>query len=344
MYGVVGEGLGHATRSQVILEHLQEEHEVQVVASRKAYNYLSGYFNDVTSIEGYEFEIDGNALDYRKTLASFFKLLPRKAIANLQSFMTACRKRQPELVISDFESFSYLYGKFNDLPVISIDNMQILNRCQIPVPAEHRKDYLLAKAVVKNKLPNCHHYLITTFFYPRVRKPNTDLFPPILRRSILEARASEKDHIFVYQTSTVGDELLPVLKEIDARFVIYGYGKERREGNLSFRGFSQQGFVADLASSRAVIANSGFSLLGEALFLGKPYLAVPVRRQFEQRLNGIYLEKLGYGECHAGLDIDVITGFLDRTPLYRENLETFEHDGNRAILARLDRLLDNLLN
>ncbi len=36
---------------------------------------------------------------------------------------------KPALVISDFESWTYLYGKVHRLPVVSIDNMQVINRC-----------------------------------------------------------------------------------------------------------------------------------------------------------------------------------------------------------------------
>ena len=37
IYGVVGEGMGHATRSRVILEHLLSEgHEICVVVSGRA--------------------------------------------------------------------------------------------------------------------------------------------------------------------------------------------------------------------------------------------------------------------------------------------------------------------
>ena len=36
---------------------------------------------------------------------------------------------EPEVVISDFETWTYLYAKRHRLPIISIDNMQIINRC-----------------------------------------------------------------------------------------------------------------------------------------------------------------------------------------------------------------------
>ena len=40
LYGVVGEGMGHAMRSGVILDHLTKNHEVQVVVSGRAHDYL----------------------------------------------------------------------------------------------------------------------------------------------------------------------------------------------------------------------------------------------------------------------------------------------------------------
>jgi uncharacterized protein (TIGR00661 family) len=33
LYGVVGEGMGHAMRSRVVLDHLTQQHDVQVVVS-----------------------------------------------------------------------------------------------------------------------------------------------------------------------------------------------------------------------------------------------------------------------------------------------------------------------
>ena len=45
LYGVVGEGMGHATRSRVVLEHLRAQgHEVLVVVSNRAFEMLRGHF------------------------------------------------------------------------------------------------------------------------------------------------------------------------------------------------------------------------------------------------------------------------------------------------------------
>jgi uncharacterized protein (TIGR00661 family) len=79
------------------------------------------------------------------------------------------------------------------------------------------------------------------------------------------------------------------------------------------------------------------------ILLGKPYLAVSVRKQFEQVLNSLYLEKLGYGEFHESLDPRVIKNFLARLDVYGDNLKKHAQDGNTKILSDLDGLLESHL-
>src|SRR5262244_748079 len=102
----------------------------------------------------------------------------------------------PNVMISVFESWTYFYAKAHRLPIVSIDNMQIINRCEHPpeIVEGCRADFEIAKAFVKSKLPFCEQYLITTFFRPKIRKDRTSLYPPILRPEILAARSREDGH------------------------------------------------------------------------------------------------------------------------------------------------------
>ena len=43
LYGVAGEGMGHATRSRVVLDELVKEHEVRIVTSGRACEHLLVY-------------------------------------------------------------------------------------------------------------------------------------------------------------------------------------------------------------------------------------------------------------------------------------------------------------
>ena len=344
LYGVVGEGMGHATRSHVILKHLAMNHEVKIIASGKAHEYLKTFHPDIEEIGGYGFAFNEDGVDLNASLRKLLNEIPTKAPHNVKKFFQLSQSFQPDVIISDFESFAYLFGKYNHVPVISIDNMQVMNRCKLDVDISlgQINDYFMAKGLVKAKLPGCYHYLVTSFFYPEITKPDTDLFPPILRPDILNAEPTRKGHVLVYQTSKSNPDLLDVLGQINRKFIVYGFGEGLAPDNVVLKGFSQEGFIHDLASANAVIASAGFSLIGEALFLKKPYLAVPLGRQFEQMLNSMYLRKLGYGDYCESLTVQAIEEFLGNLEQYEKALADYSQHGNTLILAKLDKLLEKL--
>ncbi len=356
LYGVVGEGMGHAMRSRVILEHLfSQGHEVEIVASGRAADFLQKRFGpdsaqrgaDVNRIHGLHIVYDENRVRRGKTLWSNVLEGTTSIPKQIKAYFDLIDDFSPELVISDFESWTYYYGKAHGLPVISIDNMQVMNRCVIPdeVIEGHRADFEIAKAFVKSKLPFCAHYLITSFFRPEIRKERTSLHPPILRPEILAAQRSSGEHLLVYQTAEGNDGLAQTLTATGIPCRVYGMRRaitdDQIEGNLTYRPFSEAGFIADLSSARAVIAGGGFTLLGEAVYLHKPTLSVPVKGQFEQVLNARYLERLGYGQYAENLaDPRAVHDFVAKIDDCARALSGYTQEGNQEILAALDGLLD----
>jgi uncharacterized protein (TIGR00661 family) len=339
LYGVVGEGMGHATRSLVVLRHLVRRHPVEIVVSGRAAAFLRRALPEVTvhEIAGLNMVYEDNAVKKGRTALDLLKKLPAFA-DNHETFVRLGEGFRPELVISDFESFAFLFAKQHDLPVLSIDNMQVINRCQhdLELTDEEEASFRTAKAVVKAKLPHCDHYFITSFFFPPVRKERTTLHPPILRDAVLDAERSIGDHVLVYQTSDTFSGLIPTLKSLPGRFLVYGFKRNEDLGNVQLKDFSEDGFVRDLASARAVLAGGGYSLMGEAVYLGKPFLSVPLVGQFEQTLNALYLEKLGYGDYARELTGSRIAAFLERAPEYARNLGAHRQDRNNDLLAALD--------
>jgi uncharacterized protein (TIGR00661 family) len=124
------------------------------------------------------------------------------------------------------------------------------------------------------------------------------------------------------------------------KFVVYGLGRDGVEGNCTLHSFSEQRFVRDLASARAVVTNGGLSLMHEAIYLGKPVLSVPVRHQFEQEMNARYLEQYGYGLAAPHIDADVLETFLRQERAYAEALAHHRQKGNEVLHRTVDRLLD----
>jgi uncharacterized protein (TIGR00661 family) len=348
LYGVVGEGMGHATRSKVVCEHLVEKgHDVKIVVSGRAHGFLAKTFKDVVEIKGLTIRYVDNRMDRDGTLARNVVAAPGMLASNVDAYFKKVAGFAPDAVISDFESYAYLFAKRHGLPILSIDNQQIISRCKLGKFAKEgvKVDYQMTKAFVRAKLPACDHYVITTFFYPPIRpkfEKTTTLVPPILRKSILEAKKRAKlgDHVLVYQTSTSNTALLDELNSIkEAKFVVYGLRKNARVGNCTLKDFSEEGFVEDLATSRAVVANGGLSLIGEAIFLGKPIFSIPVGNQYEQVLNARYLEELGWGLGAARIEADLLRLFLAESGKYATRVARHRQDGNRELFDVVDRVL-----
>ena len=348
LYGVVGEGMGHATRSSVVLTHLHAAgHEVQVMTSGRAKEFLSKRFEGVHEIHGLHFVTEQNKVRLGKSLWSNVIAGVTGVPQNVRAYFDLLEQFEPEVVVSDFESWTYIYAKAHGLPVISIDNMQIINRCRHPkeVTEGYEASFDLAKAFVKSKLPFADHYLITSFFRPPLRKERTSLHPPILRPEILSAPRSKGEHLLVYQTAEGNDTLEQTLQDTGLPCRIYGMHRDltedRVQGNLVHRPFSEQVFIEDLASARAVVAGGGFTVMSECVYLHKPMLSVPIRAQFEQILNARWLERLGYGRFAKDLrDPEVVHAFLDAVPACEEKLASYHQDGNTDLLAALDEQLD----
>jgi uncharacterized protein (TIGR00661 family) len=349
LYGVVGEGMGHAIRSRVVLEELVKKHDVQVVVSGRAHDYLQKRASEhlhVKKIWGLTIVTEDNEVRNFRTLVENVKgAITGGWPKNIKAWFELADSFKPEAVVSDFETWSYLYGVNQGLPVISVDNMQIVNRCthEKKIIQGHEGSFQIAKGIVKAKLPAAYHYLISTFFYPPVRKPRTSLHPPILRPEILAAKSEQGEHLLVYQTYTTNQRLPELLKQSGIECRIYGLKRDlqadHEDENLLYRPFSEQGFVEDLRTCRGVIASAGFTLMGEAVYLHKPLLAEPVAKQFEQILNARYLQELGYGLHAEEIDQGSLSEFLRRIPDYQRSLSSYTQDGNASLLGKLDERL-----
>ena len=337
LYGVNGEGAGHSTRAREVLSHLVARgHNVHVASFDRGLRNLKGQF-DVTEIYGFRFSYVNNRVRYKRTIAKNLITVPQ-ATKSLSRLKDLVEEWKIDLVITDFEPLTCHVGHKKRLPVISIDNQHCLTNAVVSYPKQYRRDAAAAKLVTRLMTPRANAYLVISFFTAPVKKRNTFLFPPLLREEILEAAPTEGDHVLVYVTSPA-PALAKLLRSVRCRFVAYGFGREGQEGNILYKKPSLDGFLADLIGARAIVANSGFSLVTEALHLGKPYLAVPVSHQFEQVFNAYWLEKAGYGAYWEELNKERVEAFLYNLPHYREALAQYPRQGNGALLAKLDSLI-----
>jgi uncharacterized protein (TIGR00661 family) len=347
LYGVPGEGMGHATRSKVVIDYLiSKGHEIKIVASDRAFKFLDKSFPGCAiEIKGFHFAYKNAEVSKSATFLLILKSAAKNLVFNKTKKHLIENNFKPDLVISDFESFSFVYAKLHKLPIISIDNMQVMDRCKlaIKIAKEERNNYLLAKGIVKFKVPRCHHYFITSFFDAKIKKTNTTLVPPIIRKEIQEAKIVKGNHIIMYQTSSKLKTVKETLHQFpNEKFLVYGMNKDEQDKNITFKPFSEAGFIQDLASAKAVIANGGFSFISEAVYLKKPVYSFPINKQFEQWMNAAYIDKLGYGKHCISLNAKDLKYFLASISKYEKQLKQYKQDGNCVLFKTLEDFFNSI--
>lgn len=349
-YGVAGEGNGHYTRSKTVIEHLQRSgHTVLVGASKQAFRFLHKRVPTV-QIRGLQIKYQDGGMNIPGSIALNIAAAPTMLQDNLAA-ASQIDRFAPQVTITDLEPFAYYYAKTRGIPVISIDNHQVMPRC---VHAKSVIDtnpvgFALVSSFVDNLMPYCDHYVVTSFFRPEISATNTTLVSPVLRSEILQASQLAQQralapHVLVYQTDKSGAQaMFDTLRKVPQNFVVYGVKSPgettETRGNCIIKSFDESQFVKDLAESHAVVSNGGYSLLSEAVALQKPIFSVPLQHHAEQIFNASCISQLGYGVNAARFDSEALTDFLRRSYQYKTRLCSLpQHDNNGALYNTLNRL------
>jgi uncharacterized protein (TIGR00661 family) len=344
LYGVNGEGMGHATRSELVISSLLDGHEVRVRTSGAAYAYLSGMLENVDEVFGPSFAMDQGEIRRWASFTGTLSAARRELPGNVRDWMTSTAEWKPDVVVTDFEPLSGIYARLSRTPLVCVDNIHMIDRCRHDpeIMQGAVEDYQLARTVVRAMVPKAGDYVIPTFFYPEVSKGRTTLVPSILRSAILDSEPTRGEHLVVY--SGGGDDLIDTLRDAPLPVHLYGMrdGHEvgTSDGAIEFRPRSVDGFLEDLVGCRGVVTGGGFSLLSEAVYLGKPVLSMPLKGQFEQLMNARYLEAEGYGTCATRIDDAELSRFLARLDEFDERLAGYSQDGNRMALEVITRTVE----
>ncbi|MGK2931794.1 MAG: glycosyltransferase family protein [Solirubrobacterales bacterium] len=344
LYGVNGEGMGHATRSEVIIQSLLPEHDVRIMASGAAFKYLGGIFENVEEVFGPSFALKDGQIQRWHSITGSLSAARKELPENVRNTITKIHEWKPDVVVCDFEPLSGLYARWSRTPLVCVDNIHMIDRCvhDAGILEGTAEDARIARAVVKAMVPPAGDYVIPTFFHPELARDRTHLVPLILRQEIIDSKPTRGDHLVVY--SGGGDELADALR--DSPFPCHVYGMRdgddvgTTDGAIEYMPRSVDGFLEDLVTSRGVITGGGFSLLGEAVYLGKPVLSVPLKGQFEQVMNARYLAREGFGACTLTIDHDIVTSFLSRLDEFDETLAGYSQDGNNEAIEVITKTVE----
>lgn len=354
-YAFSGHGHGHGVRSAVVIQFLEKlGHRVKAATYGQGLKVAQEIgLIDVVKIEGWRMYYNRRGLSSIKTMLRFFHQSPKVIFSNLVKFSRVLENFQPDLIISDFEPFSAYWAKWKDIPLIKINNQSLMLLAKIKIPTKFYPDYLIGQTLVDIFAPPAKFNFVLSFspeFTPIKKRyqKNSFLVPPILREKIfaLPRQSAFSSHqsafILVYQTSPVYQKkLIKLLVQFpQIRFNVYNLDSESYSAsNLRFKNFSEDDFLNDLANCQAVITNGGFTLISEAIYLGKPILSLPIKGDFEQILNAILLERCGYGRFGQEINYQILKDFFDNLDIFKNNLRNYQQEGNKIFEEKLKSVL-----
>ena len=314
VYTINGEGMGHASRSSVVIDHLLAKgHHIAIFsAGRRPLAYLRERFGNVAEVMGLHMVYRENKVFRIRTA---FRVLAnikefRKDFATIRRSLVGFR---PHAVITDFDFHGKIVATMFHVPIISIDNVQFITQAHFRVLPEDFVNYEINYLIAKMMVPHADYCFVTTFARAKPREGMKPIFvPPLLRQKVLATRPRQGQHILVYQTSDSYTKLLPILAQSKEQFVVYNAAPTVKARNITAKEFNEDAFIQDIATSKAVITSGGFNVITEALYFKKPILSIPIRNFFEQKLNALLLQEEGLGLMVKRLSKVSLQEFINR--------------------------------
>lgn len=350
VYGVFGYGRGHATRALGVLPELARRHSLQIFASGRAYEMIAPQFADVvkTPVLDYTYLPSGKRCLWRTARDNFSKMSDAMfGGPALHDTMHAIRAFNPDIVISDCETYVHHAAARLGIPRIGFDHFGILTHCRPPLAAQDRvravRDVISYRMVVGFPA----RAVVSSFYDAPAVSRGVRCVGPLLRDEVQRVRPKRGEHLLVYLNN--GDrQLLPHVEEAlhgcGEDVVVYGTSRRGVDGRVDYRAPANMGFLEDVARAKALFTTAGNQLVGEALYLGKPMLVFP-EHTVEQRVNGAALQRLGAGRMvdFEQVRADLIRAFLREAPTYAERVRGFSHDGKTEALDALDDFAKELV-
>lgn len=341
-YSMCGEGLGHCARAMAVMEHMPQ-HDFYVFTYGDGFKYLQENplpnMKQVFEINGMSFGMKNGSVDFINTIQSAIKLSHNGHKRNKKFMLELAGQLNPKMAIVDWEPSLPRAAKTLDIPVVSVDSQHKFRFDDMKGFPWWLKVYsFFAGLFCGIMVPNAKHHVLCTFQSDLIeRKKGVTLAQCLIRKNIASIPKVLGDSLLVYvRQEEIARKMLDSILKSDTPvrpIICYGVRLDNEYPQVTFRDRSYMQFAYDLANCKAVFTTAGIQLVGEARYYGKPSFVVPIPGQYEQSVNGRYVDVLKLGTCvpmHK-LTPQSVTDFLNT---YNEGIPASEngvHDVIRVV-------------
>ncbi|MBM4075279.1 MAG: teichoic acid biosynthesis protein, partial [Planctomycetes bacterium] len=332
-YSMAGEGRGHAVRVRTLVEILRHKHELVLFASNDAYDFLLKSYGEAQKvpnvrlirIKGITFHYTGGKLDLFKSIGHGLKYAWRDLPSVVNGLTQRIAWEQPDLCISDFEPALPRAASRSNVSLMSLDHQHVLLAYDLrSLPLLLRRYAWWMSWTLRAYYGFGNYKAVASSFYTPPLKDGFEQvcqIGPMLRDDLSQKTTRQGDYLLSYLRTNTPSHVLDTLAKSPFDVKVYGLGNRPAYGRLNFYPIDEQAFIDDLAGCKALVSAAGNQLLGEALYFGKPVLAIPEAMHHEQQINACFLKQMGAGEWTPieGLTDAFLNQFLSRLDFYRSN-------------------------
>lgn len=280
LYAVQATGNGHISRAMELLPYLQHYGKVDI--------FLSGDNSNLALDAPIKYRSKGLSLYYNCTGGlDYWQITKAFQLSRLKKEIRELPVEKYQLVINDFEYITAAACAKKGIPSVNFGHQASFQSDNTPRP---EKRSITGEWVLKN-YAKASRYIGLHF-----KKYDNFIFPPIIKKEILEADPLDKKYITVYLPSICEQQLKDLLKPLtDTRFEVFC--RETKQPyqfrNIHFFPVDKIRFNKSLINCTGIVTGAGFETPAEALHLEKKLLCIPIKGQYEQQCNAAALQEMG---------------------------------------------------
>lgn len=280
LYAIQGTGNGHISRAKELIPYLQSYGEVDFLFSGKTatidfpvdikyrFNGLSLYYNSYGGL-------------------SYCDTFRKNSIKETLKITRELPVEKYDLIINDFEFITALACKLKKKSSIHFGHQASFQSDNVPKP---KATYYFQELILKH-FAKAEKYIGLHFM-----KYDNFIFPPIIKKDILEADPETLGHYTIYLPSISYKFLLPYLHKLKHhRFHLFTHEcvKSKVENNVTLLSTDSEIFSKSMMQSNGIITGGGFETPSEALYLEKKLMCIPIKNHYEQQCNAAALKQMG---------------------------------------------------
>jgi len=280
LYAVQATGNGHISRAHQLFPYLNELGEVDIMLSGSnatlAIDLPIKYRSKGLSL----FYSQCGGLDYLRTWreVNIGKVLKDAKELPVDKY---------DLIINDFDFVTARACKLKNKNSIQFGHQASFMSQKTPRPTKRNifGEFILS-----------HYARATDYVGLHFDRYDEFIFPPIVKKEIIDAQPKNHGHITVYLPAYQQDCISKILKSI-APIEVHWFLPEvvvpYKTDNIHYFPVNQKYFNESLIYCLGLLTGGGFETPAEALYLNKKLMTIPIEGQYEQQCNAEALARYG---------------------------------------------------